>query len=98
MSTAAAAKQPPPPAAAPPKGLPAGPLDYQRANPKKADSKSWARYERYKAARDAAHFLDLGGTRADLLYDFRHGFVKGPALAAWEAQSTAKHATPKKKP
>ncbi|KAK7238443.1 histone acetyltransferase [Aureococcus anophagefferens] len=87
---------PPPPAgAAASKSLPAGPIAYLQQNPKKLESKSWARYEKYKRARDVAEFVALGGSRPDLLYDFRHGFVDGPNLAAWEGGLQAKAPKPK---
>ncbi|KAH8099158.1 histone acetyltransferase [Aureococcus anophagefferens] len=77
------------------KSLPAGPIAYLQQNPKKLESKSWARYEKYKRARDVAGFVALGGSRPDLLYDFRHGFVDGPNLAAWEGGLQAKAPKPK---
>ena len=46
-------------------------------------------------ARDVAEFVALGGSRPDLLYDFRHGFVDGPTLAAWEGGLQAKAPKPK---
>ena len=84
-----------PAGAAASKSLPAGPIAYLQQNPKKLESKSWARYEKYKRARDVAEFVALGGSRPDLLYDFRHGFVDGPTLAAWEGGLQAKAPKPK---
>ena len=47
----------------------------QVANPKRPDSKSYLRYEQYKAATTTGEFLDLGGTRGDLNYDYAKGFI-----------------------
>ena len=47
----------------------------QEDNPKKAGSKSYARFERYKAARTVQGVLDLGGSRADFEWDVDHGYI-----------------------
>ena len=46
------------------------------ANPKRPQTKSWERYEKYKAATTVGEFLDLGGTLADLAHDTGKGFVQ----------------------
>jgi hypothetical protein len=51
------------------------PIEYQTENPKKAHCKSYTNYEAYKSARTVAEFLSLGGTRAELTWDFKRGFV-----------------------
>ncbi|KAH8068509.1 hypothetical protein JL721_6654 [Aureococcus anophagefferens] len=45
-------------------------------NPKRPQTKSWERYEKYKAATTVGEFLDLGGTLADLAHDTGKGFVQ----------------------
>lgn len=50
-------------------------LRIQAENPKKPGSKSWARYEAYKAARTVGELLRLGGTRADLRHDVKKGYI-----------------------
>ena len=47
----------------------------QQPNPKRAGSKSHARYEAYRAADSVREYLQLGGRRADLQYDVDHGYV-----------------------
>ena len=47
----------------------------QEENPKKAGSKSYARFERYKAAQTIQGVLDLGGSRADIDWDIDHGYI-----------------------
>ena len=41
----------------------------QQDNPKRAGSKSFARYERYKKANTGGEFYRLGGTKGDLKND-----------------------------
>ena len=44
-------------------------------NPKQAGSKSYARFDVYKAATSVAEFRALGGTAADLKHDLAKGFI-----------------------
>ena len=47
----------------------------QQANPKRAGSKCWRRYEDSKGAKTRAEYLAAGGTPADFLHDSKHGFI-----------------------
>ena len=62
-----------------------------QVNPKKAGSKSYDRYEKYKHARTIQEFEDLGGKRADLKHDYGKGFIVVGAFTAagapWLQQS-----------
>ena len=49
---------------------------FQQANPKKVGSASWDRYEAYKGCTTSAAALALGCRRADLTYDWKHGFLE----------------------
>ena len=44
------------------------PIVFDQVNRK--SKKSWAKYERYKTATTISEFYDLGGTRADLYWDY----------------------------
>jgi hypothetical protein len=50
-------------------------LNIQVNNPKRAGSKSRARYERYKVAKTYNQFTLKGGTRPDFLNDARRGYI-----------------------
>ena len=50
-------------------------LKFQQDNPKRANSKSYIRYDKYKHAETRASFYALGGTAADLAHDTKKGFV-----------------------
>ena len=54
-------------------------------NPKQEGSKSWKRYNRYKAARSVAEYHQLGGTSQDLRWDLDHGFINLHPSVAWTA-------------
>lgn len=47
----------------------------QQQNPKRPNSKSWKRYEQYKIAVTTHEYIALGGTRADLAFDEKRGYV-----------------------
>ncbi|KAH8091952.1 hypothetical protein JL720_5527 [Aureococcus anophagefferens] len=49
---------------------------FRRRNPKRPNTQSHARYEKYKSATTVQQFLDRGGTRADLRNDVDKGFAK----------------------
>ena len=44
-------------------------------NPKRVGSKAHARYAIYGAAKTVKEYLDLGGLKADMKYDFQHQFL-----------------------
>lgn len=52
------------------------PFKYDAINPKRPGTKSWDRYERYKAAVDWRSFRSLGGLVDDLRWDLARGFVR----------------------
>ena len=49
---------------------------FRRRNPKRPNTQSHARYEKYKSATTVQQFLGRGGTRADLRNDVDKGFAK----------------------
>jgi len=49
-------------------------VEYEQDNPKRGESR--VRYERYKAATTCAEALSLDSRRADLVYDFAHGYLR----------------------
>jgi hypothetical protein len=51
----------------------AAPIEVLQDNPKKGESAK--RFRKYMAATNAAEFIQLGGTRADLKYDIARGWV-----------------------
>lgn len=59
----------------------------RQTNPKRPDSKSHERYERYKSATNLAEMLALGGTRADYNHDLKKGFITLAGGAAPAASS-----------
>ena len=50
----------------------AAPISVRQDNPKKGESAK--RFRKYMAATNAAEFIQLGGTRADLKYDIARGW------------------------
>ena len=46
-----------------------------QVNPKRKGSASRGRYEKYKSAQTVREYLSLGGSRADIRHDERHGFL-----------------------
>jgi len=74
------------------------PIKYAK-NPKKAESKSFYRYERYSKAKTVGQALALGSYYLDLLFDFEHGHLKAtggpkrrglvsPDKSAWDGSWT----------
>ena len=63
-------------------------------NPKKVGSKSFDRYELYKAARSIEKFFELGGTRADLKHDTAKGFITGSEAGAVTVKKPSKRSLP----
>ena len=51
-------------------------LEFLQVNPKRVDTKSYERYEAYKAATSLEEMLSLGGTRADYKHDREKGFIR----------------------
>ena len=49
------------------------PLEMQQKNPKRPQSKSRARYERYKLARTLREAKQMGAKWCDLLWDYARG-------------------------
>jgi hypothetical protein len=58
------------------------PCTFEQTNPKRKQTKSFERYELYKAATTLKAVLSLGGTRADILHDVQKGFVTFDAAVA----------------
>lgn len=52
------------------------PIACRQDNLKRAQSKSWKRYEAYKSATTIAEFLEKGGLRRDLKHDLGKGYVR----------------------
>ena len=52
----------------------------RQINPKTPGSKSYRRYEHYKLAVDIADYFRKGARRADLSYDYEHGFMELPTI------------------
>lgn len=59
------------------------PIAFQQVNPKRPGSVSWRRYEAYKQCTTAHAAIASGCLRADLTWDWKHGFVEvfNPVLA-----------------
>lgn len=50
-------------------------IELRQANPKRAGTKSYDRYERYKGAKTFGEMYRLGGSRADAAHDLAKGFI-----------------------
>jgi len=48
----------------------------QKKNPKRDGSKAHARFARYMSAKNVAEYFKLGGSVADLKYDFDKSFIE----------------------
>ena len=46
-------------------------IAFDQDNPKRPDSASWTRYEAYKAATCGEQVLELGGSKSDVLHDYK---------------------------
>lgn len=46
-----------------------------KGNPKRAHGKSYARFEQYFGASTVKEYIENGGTRGDLKYDWQHAFL-----------------------
>ena len=51
------------------------PIKIRQDNPKQVGSKSWVRYEKYKAATTFSQYKALGGTTDDAKFDLDRGFI-----------------------
>ena len=67
-------------------------IAFDQDNPKRPDSASWTRYEAYKAATCGEQVLELGGSKSDVLHDYKKGFLKVtrcPAMIAYDLDRDA---------
>lgn len=46
-----------------------------KGNPKRSHGKSYSRFEKYFGAETVGAYLENGGTKGDLKYDWQHGFL-----------------------
>ena len=51
-------------------------VEFLQDNPKQPTSMSYARYEKYKAAKTIEEYFQLGGTRGDIKYDTARGYMR----------------------
>jgi hypothetical protein len=45
-------------------------------NPKKSESLAWSRFEKYYGAQTVQDYIDRGGVKPDLKYDWERGFLE----------------------
>ena len=67
-------------------------IAFDQDNPKRPDSASYKRYEAYKAATCGEQVLELGGSKSDVLHDYKKGFLKVtrcPAMIAYDLDRDA---------
>ena len=67
-------------------------IAFAQENPKRPDSASYERYEAYKAATCGDEVLELGGSKSDVLHDYKKGFLKVtrcPAMIAYDLDRDA---------
>ncbi len=67
-------------------------IAFDQENPKRPDSASWTRYEAYKAATCGDQVLELGGSKSDVLHDYKKGFLRVtrcPAMIAYDLDRDA---------
>ena len=67
-------------------------IAFAQENPKRPDSASWTRYEAYKAATCGDQVLELGGSKSDVLHDYKKGFLRVtrcPAMIAYDLDRDA---------
>ena len=67
-------------------------IAFAQDNPKRPDSASYERYEAYKAATCGAAVLELGGSKSDVLHDYKKGFLRVtrcPAMIAYDLDRDA---------
>ena len=74
-----------------------------QGNPKRSGFKAHARFEQYFGAETVAEYLDKGGTKGDLRYDWENKFLMieapqdVPPVAEAEATKSEKQVEPAKK-
>ena len=65
-------------------------IAFAQQNPKRPDSASYKRYEAYKAATCGDQVLELGGSKSDVLHDYKKGFLtRCPAMIAYDLDRDA---------
>jgi len=67
-------------------------IAFAQLNPKRPDSASYKRYEAYKAATCGDEVLEMGGSKSDVLHDYKKGFLKVtrcPAMIAYDLDRDA---------
>ena len=67
-------------------------IAFDQENPKRPDSASFKRYEAYKAATCGADVLAWGGSKSDVLHDYRKGFLRVtrcPVMVAYDLDRDA---------
>jgi len=67
-------------------------IAFAQDNPKRPDSASYERYEAYKAATCGDQVLELGGSKSDVLHDYKKGFLRVtrcPAMIAYDLDRDA---------
>jgi len=72
-------------------------IAFAQDNPKRPDSASYERYEAYKAATCGSDVLELGGSKSDVLHDYKKGFLKVtrcPAMIAYDLDRDAVQEAP----
>ena len=72
-------------------------IAFAQENPKRPDSASWTRYEAYKAATCGAAVLEMGGSKSDVLHDYKKGFLRVtrcPAMIAYDLDRDAVQEVP----
>ena len=72
-------------------------IAFDQENPKRPDSASWTRYEAYKAATCGEQVLELGGSKSDVLHDYKKGFLRVtrcPAMIAYDLDRDAVQEAP----
>ena len=72
-------------------------IAFDQENPKRPDSASWTRYEAYKAATCGDQVLELGGSKSDVLHDYKKGFLRVtrcPAMIAYDLDRDAVQEAP----
>ena len=51
-------------------------ITISQTNPKKPKTNAYKRYQKYKSAKSTIQFFNKGGTQADIMFDYQHGYVK----------------------
>ena len=67
-------------------------IAFAQANPNRPESASYTRYEAYKKAKCGADVIALGGSKSDVLHNYKKGFlrvVKCPAMIGYDLDRDA---------